>query len=96
VRVRGAAKVIFHLMFGLVALTVTALFAPLCGSPHGPPQARGGPKIRSETRRGGRCAVIRIAKPVEGNVKRVYHRRIARQLTRSPPPAEVLKMAHHL
>ena len=29
VRVRGAAKVMCHLMFGLVALTVTALFARL-------------------------------------------------------------------
>lgn len=30
VRVRGAAKVMCHLMFGLVALTATALFARLC------------------------------------------------------------------
>jgi hypothetical protein len=30
VRVRGAAKVVCHLMFGLVALTATALFARLC------------------------------------------------------------------
>ena len=30
VRVRGAAKVMCHLMFGLVALTATALFAQLC------------------------------------------------------------------
>jgi hypothetical protein len=29
VRVRGAAKVMCHLMFGLVALTATALFARL-------------------------------------------------------------------
>lgn len=30
VRVRGAAKVMCHLMFGVVALTATALFARLC------------------------------------------------------------------
>ncbi len=30
VRVRGAAKVMCHLMFGLVALTANALFARLC------------------------------------------------------------------
>jgi hypothetical protein len=30
VRVRGAAKVMCHLMFGLVALTATVLFARLC------------------------------------------------------------------
>jgi len=30
VRVRGAAKVMCHLMFGLIALTATALFARLC------------------------------------------------------------------
>jgi len=30
VRMRGATKVMCHLMFGLVALTATALFARLC------------------------------------------------------------------
>jgi len=30
VRVRGAAKVMCHLMFGLVALTATTLYARLC------------------------------------------------------------------
>ena len=30
VRVRGAAKVMCHLLFGLVALTATAQFARLC------------------------------------------------------------------
>ena len=30
VRVRGPAKVMAHLMFGLIALTATALFARLC------------------------------------------------------------------
>jgi hypothetical protein len=30
VRVRGAAKVMAHLMFGLIALTAMALFGQLC------------------------------------------------------------------
>jgi hypothetical protein len=29
VRVRGGAKVMCHLMFGLIALTASALFAPI-------------------------------------------------------------------
>jgi hypothetical protein len=51
VRVRGAAKVMCHLMFGLVAWTATALFARLCGSRLTAPPVTGGPDAAPETRR---------------------------------------------
>ncbi len=51
VRVRGAAKVMCQLMFGLVALPASALFARLCCRPSSPPPVVGGPETRAEIRR---------------------------------------------
>lgn len=73
VRVRGAAKVMCHLMFVLVALTASALVTRLCGRrPTAPPEA-GGLEAALEIRRERRSVAADGERPSTRSYSRYLH-----------------------
>jgi hypothetical protein len=53
----------------------------------------GGPETRAKTRRSGRSVLARVAKPVDGDENRVFHRGIAANLPAAINQRLVLKLA---